>query len=91
MTADQNGIVKGFEIAGNNQIFYDATATIKGQTVIIANEKITSPIAVRFGWIGDASANNLFNKEGFPAVSFRTDDWKTVTKEAKYQVVDFKK
>ncbi|HRH45881.1 MAG TPA: sialate O-acetylesterase, partial [Pyrinomonadaceae bacterium] len=89
MTTDKDGIVKGFEIAGSDQIFYGATATIKGNAVIISSEKVTSPIAVHFGWKGDASANNLFNKEGFPAVPFRTEEWKTVTKEAKYKIAGF--
>lgn len=90
MTSDKAGIVQGFEIAGNDQIFYQATATIKGNTVIISSDKVVSPLAVRFGWIGDASKNNLFNKEGFPAAPFRTDDWKTVTKDVKYQSVGIK-
>ncbi|MBX7169466.1 MAG: hypothetical protein K1X72_00825 [Pyrinomonadaceae bacterium] len=89
MTTDKNGQVFGFEIAGSDQIFYPANAVIKGNTVIVSSEKVVSPQAVRFGWIGDASANNLFNKEGFPAVPFRTDDWKTVTKDAKYKISNF--
>lgn len=87
MTTDQNGIVKGFEIAGNNQVFHEATALIEGKTIVISSDKVVSPSAVRFGWVGDASACNLFNKEGFPAIPFRTDDWKMVTKDAKYQIV----
>lgn len=89
MTTDKSGIVKGFEISGSDQKFYEATAVIKGNTVIVSSEKVASPAAVRFGWIGDASANNLFNKEGFPAVPFRTDDWKTITKDVKYKVSGF--
>lgn len=87
MTTDSSGRVLGFEIASDDKIFYPANAVIKGNTVIVSSEKIANPVAVRFGWIGDASANNLFNKEGFPAVPFRTDDWKTVTKEEKYKIV----
>lgn len=90
MTTDKNGVVKGFEIAGSDQIFYDANAVIKGNTVIISNGNIASPLAVRFGWIGDASANNLINREGFPAVPFRTDDWKTLTKDVKYKIAEIK-
>jgi sialate O-acetylesterase len=36
--------------------------------------------------MADASESNLFNKEGFPVVPFRTDDWKTVTKDVKYSI-----
>lgn len=89
MTTDKNGIVKGFEIAGSDRKFYDATAKIEGKTLILVSEKVALPVAVRFGWIGDASACNLFNKEGFPLVPFRTDDWKTVTKQMKYEIAGF--
>ncbi len=90
MTTDKSGQVLGFEIAGSDQKFYEAIATIEGNTSIISSEKVASPLAVHFGWIGDASANNLFNKEGFPAVPFRTDDWQTVTRDVKYKIIDFK-
>jgi sialate O-acetylesterase len=40
--------------------------------------------------MGDAGECNLFNKEGFPAVPFRTDEWKTVTKEEKYVIEKLK-
>lgn len=89
MTTDKNGQVFGFEIAGSDQTFYPATAIIQGKTVIVSSEKVVSPQAVRFSWIGDASASNLFNQEGFPAVPFRTDDWKTITKDAKYDITAF--
>lgn len=90
MTPDKDGVVRGFEIAGSNQVFYSATAQIQGKTVVVSSEKVVSPVAVRFGWIGDASANNLFNQDGFPAVPFRTDDWKTVTKDVKYTIAEIK-
>jgi sialate O-acetylesterase len=89
ITTNANGIVKGFEVAGSDQTFYAADAKIVGNTIEITSDKVAVPIAVRFGWIGDASACNLFNREGFPAVPFRTDDWKTITKDTKYQVSTF--
>ncbi len=89
MTTGQNSEVSGFEIAGADQKFFAATAIAKGTTLIISCDKVTLPAAVRFGWKGDASANNLFNQEGFPAVPFRTDDWKMVTKSEKYQIAKF--
>lgn len=90
MTTDANGIVRGFEIAGNDQKFYAVDAKIVRKTIEIVSEKVSSPVVVRFGWIGDASACNLFNREGFPAVPFRTDDWKTITKDVKYTIVEIK-
>ncbi len=86
---DKYGYAKGFEIAGKDKVFYYAQAFIRGNKVILSSEKVESPIAVHFGWSGDASDNNLFNKEGFPAGPFRTDDWKTVTKDVKYKIPTF--
>lgn len=85
-TSSSDGFVNGFEVAGEDQIFYPAKAFIKDNKVIISCEKVLYPVAVRFGWIGDASHCNLFNKDGFPAVPFRTDDWKTTTKSEKYKL-----
>ena len=31
---------------------------------------------------------NLFNKEGFPAFPFRTDGWKTITKNEKIEKIN---
>ncbi len=91
MTTNKNGEVFGFEITGSDYVFYKANAVIKGNTVVVESDKVVTPLAVRFGWIGDASANNLFNREGFPLDPFRTDDWKTVTKDAKYQMSEIPK
>lgn len=85
-TPDKYGYVKGFEMAGEDQVFHYAMAYIKDNKVIIFSDKVPNPVAVHFSWIGDASESNLYNKEGFPAVPFRTDEWKTVTKDEKYKI-----
>ncbi len=85
VSAALESAIYGFEIAGNNQHFYPAKATIENNKVIVFSKKVKKPKAVRFGWNGDASKSNVFNKEGFPAVPFRTDDWKTITKDVKYK------
>ncbi|MBL0307981.1 MAG: hypothetical protein IPQ25_18715 [Chitinophagaceae bacterium] len=85
-TPDKYGYIRGFEMAGKDQVFHYAKAFIKGNTIVLFNEKVENPVAVHFGWIGDASDCNLFNKEGYPAVPFRTDEWKTVTKDEKYKI-----
>jgi sialate O-acetylesterase len=85
MTTDLQGNINGFEIAGNNQVFHKANAIIEDDKIIISTKDINAPIQIRYSWKGDASKSNLFNKEGFPAVPFRTDDWKTITKFVKYK------
>lgn len=86
VTPDKYGYIKGFEIAGENQVFHYAKAFIKDNKVILSCDEVENPIAVHFSWVGDATESNLFNKEGFPAVPFRTDEWKTVTKNEKYKI-----
>jgi sialate O-acetylesterase len=89
-TPDKYGYIKGFEIAGKDSVFHYAKAFIKGKTIVLFSEKVENPGAVHFGWVGDASDCNLFNREGFPAVPFRTDEWKTVTKDEKYKIEKMK-
>ena len=84
---DKYGYLKGFEIAGEDKIFYFANAQIINNKVILFSENVPNPIAIHFGWADDASDNNLYNKEGFPAVPFRTDNWKNVTDDVKYKMV----
>ncbi len=80
------GYLQGFEIAGADKKFHYAKAIIEGDQVIVFQEGVANPVAVRFGWADDAGENNLFNKEGFPAVPFRTDNWPGITDKNKYQV-----
>jgi sialate O-acetylesterase len=67
-----------FTIAGADQKFVRATATIDGNTLVVQGDQIGHPVAVRFAWRDDATPN-FANKEGLPASPFRTDAWKGVT------------
>jgi len=64
----------GFLIAGNDQRFYPATATILKNNVEVTAPEVKNPIAVRYAW-GTYFRVNLFNKRGFPASPFRTDNF----------------
>jgi sialate O-acetylesterase len=86
MVKDKYGYLKGFEIAGPDRIFHYARAAIDGNTVVVYADDVTSPVAVRYGWSDDAGEDNLFNREGFPAAPFRTDDWPGITGKAKYTI-----
>jgi mannosidase alpha-like ER degradation enhancer 1/mannosidase alpha-like ER degradation enhancer 2 len=63
-----------FEIAGADKKFYPAAAEIKGKRVIVASDFVKNPVAVRYAF-HNTDEPNLFNKEGLPASSFRTDNW----------------
>ena len=83
---DRNGILKGFEIAGKDKVFYPAKAVIKGDKIIVSSDKVQNPVAVHYGWADDDTEINLFNKEKFPASPFRTDNWEMITAKEKYKL-----
>jgi sialate O-acetylesterase len=85
-TSDSNGVLKGFEIAGADKVFYTAKAIIKNNKVIVSAEKVPNPVAVHYGWADDDTEINLFNKEKFPASPFRTDNWEMITANEKYKL-----
>lgn len=84
-TTDKHGYVRGFQIAGSDKKFYWAKATIEGETVVISSDKVKDPVAVRYAWSSNPGALNLYNKEGLPAVPFRTDTWDGVTKDEVFE------
>jgi len=73
--------ITGFSIAGADKKFYWADAIIvKENDVIVFSKNVLNPVAVRYAW-ADNPECNLINKEGLPAVPFRTDDWKGITQK----------
>jgi sialate O-acetylesterase len=64
----------GFSMAAADKRWVFAQARIDGDDVVVSSDQISIPAAVRYGW-ADNPAVNLYNKDGFPAVPFRTDDW----------------
>lgn len=61
-----------FEVAAVDGVFHPATAVIEGDTVLVSNPDIPLPEEVRFAW-HEIAQPNLINKEGLPAIPFRTD------------------
>lgn len=68
----KGGELKGFAIAGDDRKFVWADAKIVGDTVVVSSDKVEKPAAVRYAW-ADNPICNLYNKDGLPAVPFRTD------------------
>jgi sialate O-acetylesterase len=64
--------LKHFAIAGKDRVFVWAKAEIVGDKVIVWNNDIARPVAVRYGWADNPEGANLYNKEGLPASPFRT-------------------
>jgi sialate O-acetylesterase len=85
MAKDQQSL-KGFEIAGEDQIFQPATASIVNNKLVVTSDKVSQPVAVRYGWKADNSELNLFTKEFLPVSPFRTDNFKLKTKGVQFSL-----
>ena len=68
------GSVSGFQIAGADQQWRPAVATIAGDKVAVSSADVAAPVAVRYAW-QDFPECNLYNAAGLPASPFRTDEW----------------
>ena len=69
-----NNKLENFKIAGENKRFYPAEAFITGKGITLFSPQVEKPVAVRYAF-DDFVVGELFNTEGLPASSFRTDDW----------------
>jgi sialate O-acetylesterase len=67
--------LQGFAVAGEDKAFHWADAVIDGDAVVVSSDKVAKPAAVRYGWGRTYTWANLFNKDGLPALPFRTDAW----------------
>jgi len=61
--------VHGFELAGEDGVFYPVTATIAGEKVLLPGLAVGAPRRVRYGW-QPFSAGNLVNGADLPASTF---------------------
>jgi sialate O-acetylesterase len=62
-----------FTIAGADGKFVPAKAVIEKNKIIVSSPLVPTPKNVRFAW-SEAAQPNFFNKDGLPAVPFRTDN-----------------
>jgi len=69
----KNGPLTWFTISGEDKKFVKADAVISGNKVIVSSPKVTNPVNVRFAW-NEGAQPNFFNKDGLPAIPFRTDN-----------------
>ena len=79
LMAKGEGELRGFTVAGRDRKFVEAKATINGEQIIVWNEDIDQPVAVRYAWANHPVGCNLYNMSGenphLPASPFRTDSW----------------
>ena len=76
--------VQGFAICGKDRQWQWAKARIDGESVVVWSDSVADPVAVRYAWANNPTCN-LWNGAGFPAASFRTDDFPIWSRTAKYE------
>ncbi len=64
--------LEGFELAGEDGIYYPARGTVGLDRVKVCSEQVPEPKTVRYAWFRFGPAN-LYNAAGLPAAPFRTD------------------
>jgi sialate O-acetylesterase len=69
---DKYGYGRGFEIAGADGKYRWAQASLDGQDILVSSPEVVHPASVRYAW-SNTPDGNVYNREGLPAVSFRTD------------------
>ena len=71
-----NEDIQGFEVAGEDQVFYPATATPdrNNPTITVSAPEVKDIKAVRYCFKNFA-VGRLHDSYGLPLVPFRTDDW----------------
>ncbi len=67
------GVLRGFAVCGDERVFKWADAAINGDKVVFSCPDVKNIVAVRYAW-ANFPLCNLYNKEGFPAAPFRTDN-----------------
>jgi sialate O-acetylesterase len=81
---DRYGYIKGFALAGEDGVFHWARAWCQDDAVVVQSASVPRPKYVRYGWADNPDDLNLYNREGFPAVPFRTDDFPGLTRDVVY-------
>jgi sialate O-acetylesterase len=64
--------LSGFSVAGSDGRYAAADAVIEGDCVLVSSPAVAAPVHVRYGW-ADSPACGLYNRDGLPAMPFRTD------------------
>jgi sialate O-acetylesterase len=67
-------MVSALVIAGEDKVFWPASARVEGDKLIVWSKEVKKPVAVRYQF-SNAGIGNIAGKDGLPLAPFRTDDW----------------
>ena len=63
----------GFEVAGEDGVFYPAAFVFSKNTITLTSSKVPSPVYARYGWYNYFPVT-VYGKNGLPLAPFRTCD-----------------
>ncbi len=70
------GKITGLYLASSDGKYFEATASIKGETIVASCDKVSNPVYIKYGF-GKSPFVNVFNRDDFSLVPFRTDELNT--------------
>jgi len=76
VTELKDGTLNGFEVADKAGAWHAAKAVIQGKGVVVRNDAVKEPVALRYACHPQATKDrpwNLYNKAGLPASPFCSD------------------
>jgi len=62
LVAKGGGPLEGFTVASANHEFMPAKARLEGGRVVVWNDQVAAPVAMRYGWADNPEGANLYNK-----------------------------
>lgn len=65
--------LKGFAVAGKDNVFKWATAKTMGDKVVVWCDEVAEPVKVRYAWADNPGELNLRNQAGLPASPFQAE------------------
>ncbi|UWZ82511.1 sialate O-acetylesterase [Occallatibacter riparius] len=72
LTAKGGAEVTSVEIAGPDGKYFQAKATIDGETIVASSPDVPTPVSIRYGWASNPQCN-LYNSDGLPASPFTSE------------------
>jgi sialate O-acetylesterase len=72
LTCSGNELIT-FSISADGKNFVAAQAKIVRKQVLVWNDNIRKPVAVRYAWADSPDGANLYNREGLPASGFKSN------------------
>jgi len=67
--------LRNISIAGSDKKFYWAKAVVRGNNIVVWNDTVRQPVAVRYAWADNPDGANLTDMAGNFVSPFRTDNW----------------